>query len=370
MGRRHMDASRKISPKVSMVPTLHLPTRLRRPLRAGLAAAAILVAVSGAARAQYVFEDEILSPRAVAWRLSERGFSGLTRPRFDGRGYVVEAFGPNGARIRLFVDAHDGAIVGRERLGGDPYAPARAARPMPGFGWTEEDAEPRRPLRPVERQAERQVERQAERLLPPGDIPNPMGRALPPRPDLYGRTDPVRPAIAGRPEPADANPLGVNPDARGRTESPRKLSRLAPPKAGDGKPAARTAPEAPAPKLKPAEAKEQAKEPSKEQAKPETPIAAIEPPKAAPAPTPASVQPPPAEPKPQQSAAPDSKGTDAKGPDAKAPETKSAEAKPAEVKPAEKAWKDPPAEGKRNVRVIGGATIVPGGSEKDGAAAE
>ncbi|KAB1073094.1 hypothetical protein F6X51_13980 [Methylobacterium planeticum] len=368
---------------------------IARALRPGLAAAALILAVGGAAQAQYVFEDEILSPRAVAWRLSERGFSGLSRPRFDGRGYVVEAFGPNGARLRLFVDAHDGAIVGRERLGADVYAPARVARPMPGFGWTEEDAEPRRPLR----QAERQIDRQGERLLPPAEIPNPAGRALPPRPELYGRAEPVRPAIAGRPAPADANPLGVNPDARGRAEAPRKLSRLAPPKAGEAKPGhARTAPEAPAPKLGPAEAKEPSKEPSKEQGqepgkqqnaardpaqdigkdaakdvakeaaqpqpKPETPVAAIEPPKAAPVPaqTPASVQPPPAEPKPPQSAAPETRDVE------KAAEAKAPEVKPLEVKPAEKAWKDPPAEDKRNVRVIGGATIVPGGGEAGAAA--
>jgi hypothetical protein len=360
-----MDASRKVSRKLSPAPTLSWSAGSRPSLRAGLLAAAVLLGLGGAAQAQYAFEDEILSPRAVAWRLSERGFSGLTRPRFDGRAYIVEAFAPNGARIRLFVDAHDAAIVGRERLGGDPYAPARVARPMPGFGWTEEDAEPRRPLRPVERQAERQVDRQVERLVPPADIPNPTGRALAPRPDLYGRTEPVRPALAGRPEPADANPHGLNPDARGRTESPRKLSRLAPAKA-EAKPAARTAPDAPAPKLKPAEAREQsgeqAKELAKEQRKPEAPVAAIEPPKPAPNPaqTPASVQPPPAEPKPQPSAATESKAAEVKPPEAKSPE----------ARPAEKAWKDPPAEGKRNVRVIGGATIVPGGSEKDGAAAE
>ncbi|WP_336486091.1 hypothetical protein [Methylobacterium nigriterrae] len=357
-----------------------------RHLGAALAAGALCLGLSGAASAQYVYDDEILPPRAVAWRLSERGFSGMSRPRFDGRDYVVEAFGPNGARLRLFVDARDGAIVGRQRLDPEPYGPARVARPMPGYGWTEEDADPRRPVR------------QAERLVPPADIPMPGGRAVSPRPELYGRAEPARPGLAAR--PAEPNPLGLNPDAKGRAEAPRRVTRLAPPRAGEPKPAAtRTAPGAPAPKLKPAETADHAdahardgakadktgtdasgREAARPEAKPGAPVAAAEPPKPAASPTPASVQPPadrPQEARTQEAKAPEAKAPEAKAPeakpqDAKAPDTAETRtaANAAEAKPPAQAWKDPPAEGKRNVRVIGGATIVPGGTEKEGAGAE
>ncbi|MFD0937216.1 hypothetical protein ACFQ12_18805, partial [Methylobacterium trifolii] len=77
-----------------------------------LGAWSLLLALGGGAQAQSLFDDDILPPRVVAWRLAERGFSEIGRPRFDGRAYVVEALGPNGARVRLFVDAEDGAILG------------------------------------------------------------------------------------------------------------------------------------------------------------------------------------------------------------------------------------------------------------------
>ncbi|WP_245516383.1 hypothetical protein [Methylobacterium segetis] len=317
---------------------------IARHLRAGLAAGALLL-TAGAAQAQYLYEDAILSPRAVAWRLTDRGFSGFSRPRFDGQDYVVEAFAPNGARVRLFVDARDGAIVGRQRLDAAPVA--RLVRPAPGYGWTEADA----------------------RLVPPADIPQPGGRILPPRPELYGR-------IEGAPAPRrdmqgrdmqgrdlqEGNPLSVNPDAKARPEPQRRTARLAPPpaaKPAETRPAARTAPEAPQPSLKPAEAAKEAPR-APEQAKPETreaPVAAAEPPKAAPAPqTPAAVQPPPKEAaeKAQEIKPAEAKPAEAKASEPKAPEVKAAEA---EHKPGTSGWQDPP-EGKRNVRVIGGATVV------------
>ena len=319
-----------------------------RRLRASLSACALLLAAPGAAQAQYAFDDAIMPPRAVVWRLSERGFSGIGRPRFDGRAYVVEAFNPNGARVRLFVDAQDGAILGRQRL---DDGPVMIARPAPGYGWTEEDAMPRRPMR------------QAERLLPPGDIPMPESRGVSPRrsvPDAdFGRPDGA-PDAYGR-TLAEPNPHGINPDRRGPVEAPRRLARTGNPTRGpdgkaldgknpDGKTQARTVPEAPKPR--PVEA-------AKPEPKPEAPVATAEPPKAA-APaviaTPAAVQPP-------------ADGTVAKLPETKAPETKAsetkaAEAKPPGAKPVEQTWQNPP-ETKRNVRVIGGATLVPGAPDKD-----
>lgn len=323
--------------------------RLRpRPFRTVLAACAALLAVGGSARAQYAFDDEIMPPRAVAWRLADRGFTGIGRPRFDGRAYVVEAFGPDGARLRLFVDASDGAILGRQRLDGPPMA---LARPMPGYGWTEEDDLPRRPIR------------QAERLFPPADIPMP-GRLVPLRRPLDPETGPVRPdgSIGSRgraaigPDlpslsaqglnPQGLNPQGLGPAARSRAEPPRKVARIGTPakvpdtKGSDAgtpdlKAQTRTVPDAP--KLRPVDAAKLAAKPVD---RPEAPVAAVEPPK--PAPLPAAVQPP-------------SDGAAVSPPEAATP------------KSAEQAWKNPP-EAKRNVRVIGGATVVPGTAEKEPAA--
>lgn len=264
----------------------------RAPLRSSLilsAAFAGLVLLSGlgSARAQYFYEqDLIMPPRAVVWRLNDRGFTEVSRPRFDGRAYIVEASGPYGGRVRLFVDARDGAILGRQRLDvAVAPPPARIARPAPGYGWTEDDAAP---------------------------LPFEVGRS----------------GGAARSEPADRNPLGVNPDARTRAEPPRKVVRLTPP----AKPAVpRVTPEAPKPvEAKPIEAAIPAAPP-----KPEPPGASLEAPRVvAPSPTPAAVQPP-----------------------------------PTEKTPAAQTWKDPNPE-KKPVRVIGGATIVPGAGEREPAAAE
>lgn len=338
-------------------------TTLRNRLKAAAAAGLLLAASAGATRAQYVFDDEILPPRVVAWRLAERGFSGLSRPRFDGRAYVVEAFAPNGGRVRLFVDAHEGDIVGRQRLDAPLYPPPiRVGRPVsPGYGWTEEDADSARPLR------------QAERLIPPADIPNPGPRPVAPGPaarvaPAYPEGAARRADLPGRPETGEANPLGVNPDARRKPEAPRKSAKLVPP----AKPVApRVSPEAPAPaeaahrEPKGTDSAAPAPEaPKVDAAKPDTgkpdtgkpdigkpdtgkPEVAKEATKADSPPRPASVQPPPAE--------------------VKAGEVKPGETRTAEAKKDAESWKDPATE-KRPVRVIGGATIVPGTEPKGDAA--
>lgn len=266
---------------------------------------------TGAAQAQYGYEpDLLLPPRAVVWRLNDRGFTEVTRPRFDGRAYIVEATGPYGDRVRLFVDARDGAVLDRQRLG-VPMQPVPVARPAaPGYGWTEADEQPRRPMR------------EAERLVPPARIPTGDGMGRQPRFDVE-----ARPEAGTRTEPFDRNPSGLNPDARTGdarrptdAPSPRKVTRLAPP----AKPAApRFAPEAPSPAATDAASDARTTTP---------PVAAIEQPKAEP-PTPAANQP----------------RRDA----AQAPSTKAAQT-----------WSDPPSD-RKAVRVIGGATVVPGATDKD-----
>lgn len=316
-------------------------------LRAAAAACALLAGSALSAQAQYVFEDEILPPRAVAWRLSDRGFTGIGRPRFDGRAYIVEAFDPRGDRVRLVVAPDNGAILGRQRLDA-PVLVERPARPAAGYGWTEEDfGSPRG--------------REAERLLPPGRIPMPEDRgayAARPLPPVAPRpVEPVRREPAREPtrEAAVAdptgNPLGLNPDAAGRQPPQRRAARTSPPAEKPAsprlsdvkppeKPATRLTPEAPGP----AEAKAAAPKPEA----PRTETAKVDPkvdPKADAPKRPAmpAAQVPPPTPAP-----------------AKAADLKAAD------KPADPGWKDPP-EAKRNVRVIGGATIVPGTTDKEGA---
>ncbi|MCJ2051429.1 hypothetical protein [Methylobacterium sp. J-070] len=276
---------------------VRLRTTTTRALCAALVSGAALVGLCRSADAQFAFEDEILPPRVVAWRLADRGFTGLTRPRFDGRVYVVDAVSPTGVPVRLLVDPAAGAIVGQRRVAA-PETYARLERPAPGFGWTEEEAVPRRVVRPA---------------------PSDEAPAL----RLQRRT----PGEAMRPEP---NPDGTNPDRPGRTGVPRKIARAAPPHPTELKPALRTSPEVPAPRVAPSEA-------AKTDARPAVP--------------------------------PDGKAATIDGTQP-APSAPAAADKPADkivaeaAKPASKDWKDPPAE-KKAVRVIDGATIVPGTVEKE-----
>ena len=304
----------------------------RAPVRSFTSLLLGMVALTLAAapvQAQYFDPfDEVISPRSIVWRLNDRGFTDISRPRFDGRAYVVEAESPRGGRVRLIVDARDGAVLGRVRLDAPLLPPARIGRPGNVYGWTEGDMAARRG--------------EDDRPIPPGNIPS--ARDIAPRSPLRGpaldrampdRLAPDRSETSRRTDPGDPNALGLNPDATRRNpEPPRKIVRLPPqakPAASkareSGPEAARTAPAAPAPALRPVEAEVPA-------AKPEQPVAAIDAPKAAP--TPAAVQPPPSE----------------------------ATASSAQAKPPAQAWKDPPAENKRAVRVIDGATVVPGSDDK------
>jgi hypothetical protein len=273
--------------------------RRGKPQLASLAGGLVLSVIGSGFAAAQGFDDRDMPmpPRVVVWRLNDRGFTAVSRPLFDGRAYVVEADDPYGERVRVFVDAHDGAILRRQRLAfAAPPPPMRAARPAPGYGWTEEEAVPRRPIREV------------ERIVPPGD-----------RFDPSPRRAPLDVAPSARTDLPDRNPMGLNPDARGRTEASTKATRL------------NSAPKPVVPKAIPAAPKLSETPPARPTPEPAPATAALEAPKPvtpatnATAATPAAVQP---------------------------PETKAA-----------KDWKDPPADQKKPVRVIGGATLVPGATE-------
>jgi len=307
----------------------------RRALSVGLIAGMFALSAAGTAKAQYAYEpDLLLPPRAVVWRLNDRGFTEVTRPRFDGRAYIVEASNPYGDRLRLFVDARDGRILGRQRLDIAPEAPPRLVRRAPGYGWTEDDMRPRRPIR------------EAERIVPPADIPSVPGLRGAPLGSERSAARSERVPPAARP---DANSLGVNPDAAARSEPPRRAAaRTAPtPKLPSQ---AHIAPTAPEPSLRSGSPASPAMTPAAktERDKRETKEAK-------------AVEPKVGEPRPETGKA--ETKTDAAKPEPVKDATKTAESKPA----AGKGWQDPPADGPRkNVRVIGGATVVPGGANEAG----
>ena len=325
---------------------------LRRSLGFGLTAALLTGAGLQAAAAQGFYrevygpprtvffeEDGLLPPREVVDDLRDRGFSEIARPRYDGRNYRVEATSPRGQRVRLVVDAREGDVIGREPLGG-VYYPADRVRPAaPGYGWTEDDMRPRRPLR------------ETERIVPPADIPSVPGLRTAPSAGDRGTPREVRvertPPMA-RPE---ANPLGVNPDAVGRSETPRRAAARTSP-APKLPSQARIAPTAPEPKLR--------SDPAGSSAM--TPAAKSEPAKSDPAKS------DPAKSDAREARAVEPKASEERPEAAKEPvnePTKTAESKPAPA--AGKGWQDPPADGARkNVRVIGGATVVPGGTGEAG----
>lgn len=110
--------------------------RRGKPQLASLAGGLVLSVIGSGFAAAQGFDDRDMPmpPRVVVWRLNDRGFTAVSRPLFDGRAYVVEADDPYGERVRVFVDAHDGAILRRQRLAfAAPPPPMRAARPAPGY---------------------------------------------------------------------------------------------------------------------------------------------------------------------------------------------------------------------------------------------
>jgi hypothetical protein len=62
-------------------------------------------------------EGDVISERRVAHRLMRQGFVSIEDIRLRRGRYIVEAVRPNGALVRLSVDAYDGEILSRERIG-------------------------------------------------------------------------------------------------------------------------------------------------------------------------------------------------------------------------------------------------------------
>ncbi len=307
------------------------PRKTTHVLRAALFGVSALVAATTGASSQALlfprpfFDDgpgPLIPPRAIVYRLRDEGFSEIGRPRFDGAAYIIDATSPAGARLRLFVDARDGDLIGRRRLDGPAEPAGRMVRAAPGYGWTEDDTAPRR------------GPREAEALIPPADIP---GVSRPPRAEAA-----LAPAGPGRSGPENGGTFGLNPDAAAerapRSVPARRAARPGTPKAQ----AARAMPDAAAPHTEPGAP--EAAQPAV--AAPATKAAATpERPDRSP-PTPAENQP---------------RATDAAARDAVLRPSSTDQNR--QESPAAKQAASAAPEPKRTVRVIGGATIVPGAGQ-------
>jgi len=114
-------------------------TRQMKKIVAALSAVVALAALSGSAEARprgepgLVIEvghrgdhrrheredryDSLLSERRVERMLMRRGFIEIEDIELRRDRYIVRAVRPNGALVRLAIDAYDGEIIARERIG-------------------------------------------------------------------------------------------------------------------------------------------------------------------------------------------------------------------------------------------------------------
>jgi hypothetical protein len=187
-----------------------------RPRRLLAGAALAFWLAAGSASAQWFggYSDNApIPPQGIARMLASRGFSDVTRPRFDGEVYRVDATNRFGERVRITVDAFDGDIIDRKRLarmdepfGGPLLPPQNVGR---GGPMIEEPPLPPRTapietLRPDKPAAFRQ--QQAARTEPSQPLRKPT--SLPPRPS---EAQPAQPRVA---PPAVAAPKRDVPRAK------------------------------------------------------------------------------------------------------------------------------------------------------------
>ena len=302
----------------------------RLPLRLAQALALSAGLLAWPAAAQVGFGAAPLPPQAVVRALMREGYLEIGRPRFTGAEYVIHGVDPRGLRVRVVVDAFDGALVSRTVLD----APRPREMPERFERWGDPRFEgPRGDPRFEDRRGFE--DRRAGRLLPPSDIPDgrfdrgpvfedewdePMEVTPLPAPgfgrgpDRAGRIEPgFEPPVRGEPPARGEPPVRAEPPAR--AEPPRSAARPE----GQPRPAAPAAraatPDAPPAQSRPAEpvpappaATPREAAPATEPARPTrqaAPAAPAKPPAPAaapPAPKPAAESPPPAETKAAESA--------------------------------------------------------------------
>lgn len=166
-----------------------------------------------------------LPPRVVIERLEQLGYEDVSRPRFTGTLYIVEATAPGDLRMRVVVDAIRGVILDRTALG------ERRA-----FGLREDLDDERRDARPPRPAPERRREVSRTPVEPaPGGLTTPADPRLapgegggaspaaeprrPPSARSAARTTPVPPKAAATPPEGSTAPYGVNPEASPRRKA-------------------------------------------------------------------------------------------------------------------------------------------------------
>ena len=171
-----------------------------------------------------------MPPRAVVWRLNERGFTEVTPSPLRWAGLCRRGVEPlRRARAPVRGCARRPRSSGASASTTGSRDAGRIVRRAPGYGWTEEDEVPRRPIR------------EAERIVPPADIPFPAGAGpagasrtseapglrSAARSGTAHRDDP--PAGACRPEPdGPESRCSRGSEARPKADAPRKVVRLNP----------------------------------------------------------------------------------------------------------------------------------------------
>lgn len=166
-----------------------------------------------------------LPPRLVIERLEQQGYEDVSRPRFTGTLYIVEATTPGDIRMRVVVDAIRGVILNRTALG-----ERRAFGLRDDLDDERRDARPPRPAAPERR---REVSRTpvqpapgalvapADPRLAPGGSGGaaaPLEPSRPPSPRSATRTPQAAPKPAAAPEVSPA-PYGVNPETSPRRKA-------------------------------------------------------------------------------------------------------------------------------------------------------
>lgn len=183
----------------------------RRRTRGALLGVGLALGLAAPASAQWFggFEPERpIPPQGIARMLAARGFTDISRPRFDGEVYTVEGTNRLGDRVRLTIDAFDGDIVGRTRFAraGEPFG----AAPIPprdvgrGPAASEEPVAAREPFGPAE----------PPRASGPQPEPPARKQAATPRPARASEAKPAQARVSPpAPAPVAAAPKPQAPNA-------------------------------------------------------------------------------------------------------------------------------------------------------------
>lgn len=211
-----------------------MKTRAARALLLAGAGAAAVLAVSGAASAQWygrpfifqnppvIVEEDNLSSREIAAIVRRLGYRDVARPRFTGDEYVVDATTRAGTRVRLVLDAFTGHMI-------DSYLAPEAA--------------PRRVVRTEEPRPRAPVPT-ARPVLPPSDAESPQVAPRPPRASETPRATPSNPTVVRR-EPL-LPPQASPPPAVTPAPAPRPAPQARPARPAPEQPTARAPAPAPA----------------------------------------------------------------------------------------------------------------------------